>query len=152
MFTRHVRGRRSTQRPKAQLPPRRTAVVAQVYSRNGGHFDLSWAIPTRRTNRCYFFTAAAVLALSQVTLHLGIAGIPIPKTRYGAGRRWKRQRRQPAGRGPRRKDKHSGLELPCLMLDHVAKLCSAGSHYFVPVPVPVLSGLLPPPRRVSRRS
>jgi hypothetical protein len=38
------------------------------------------------------------------------------------------------------------------MSDHVAKLCSAGSHYFVPVPVPVLSGLLPPPRRVSRRS
>jgi hypothetical protein len=28
---------------------------------------------------CYFFTAAAVLALSQVILHLGIAGIPIPK-------------------------------------------------------------------------
>jgi hypothetical protein len=42
--------------------------------------------------------------------------------------------------------------LPCLMSDHVAKLCSAGSNYFVPVPVPVLSGLLPPPRRVSRRS
>ena len=58
---RHVSGRRSTRRPKAQLPPRRTAPADQVHSQNGGHFDLSWAIPTRRTKRCYFFTAAAVL-------------------------------------------------------------------------------------------
>jgi hypothetical protein len=28
---------------------------------------------------CYFFAAAAVLVLSQVILHLRIAGIPIPK-------------------------------------------------------------------------
>src|SRR6478736_9409993 len=69
----------STRRPRAQLPPHRTAVVVQVHSQNGGHFDLSWAIPIRRTSRCYSFAATAKLALSQVTLHLGIASIPIPK-------------------------------------------------------------------------
>ena len=38
-FSRHRR--RSTPRPKAQLPPHQTALVEPVQSQNGGHF-LSW--------------------------------------------------------------------------------------------------------------
>ena len=46
---RHVRGRRSTRRPKAQLPPHQTALVEPVHSQNGGrgHFVLSWAVPPK---------------------------------------------------------------------------------------------------------
>jgi hypothetical protein len=41
--------RRSTRRPKAQLPPCLTAPVDPLHSQNGGHFVLSWVVPTRRT-------------------------------------------------------------------------------------------------------
>jgi hypothetical protein len=42
--------RRSTRRPKAQMPPHQIALVEPVHSQNGGrgHFVLSWAVPTRR--------------------------------------------------------------------------------------------------------
>ena len=43
-----VRGRGSTRRTKAQLPPRQRAVVDVVQSLTGGHFVLSWAVPTQR--------------------------------------------------------------------------------------------------------
>ena len=39
---RHATGRRPTQRPKAQLPPRQTALVAPVHSR--GHFVPGWVV------------------------------------------------------------------------------------------------------------
>src|SRR4249919_2970924 len=40
----HARGRRSTRRPKAQMLPRKKAVVDPLRSQNGGHFVLSWAV------------------------------------------------------------------------------------------------------------
>ena len=43
---RHVSGLKSTRRPKAQLPPRHTALGDRGHSQNGGH--LSWVVPTRQ--------------------------------------------------------------------------------------------------------
>ena len=48
LYSRHVR-RKSTRRPKAPLPLRRTAPVDPLHSQNGDHFVLSWVVPTRRT-------------------------------------------------------------------------------------------------------
>ena len=36
------------------------------------HYVLSWAVPIRRTNPRYFFTAAAILDLGETILALGI--------------------------------------------------------------------------------
>ena len=47
---RHVRGRSSTRRPKAQLPLRQTGLADGLQSQKGGHLMLSWVVPTRRTN------------------------------------------------------------------------------------------------------
>ena len=63
--------RRSTRRPKAQLPPRRTALVDPLHSQNGGRFVLSWVVPTRRT---------------YPILSLHYDGAPIMFLQLGAGR------------------------------------------------------------------
>ena len=46
---RYARGRRSTRKPKAQVPPRKKAVADSLRSQNGGrgHVVLSWVPPTR---------------------------------------------------------------------------------------------------------
>ena len=57
---RHANGRGSTRRPKAQLPPRQTALVDPIYW-NCGHLVLSKEAHTRRTTGSS--SAAAILAL-----------------------------------------------------------------------------------------
>ena len=67
-----VGGHRATRRPKEQMPPRRTALVAEFQSQN---FVLSLSVPTQseRTiiGECWFIGGGSGTALREDILHLG---------------------------------------------------------------------------------
>ena len=76
---RHANGRGSTRRPKAQLPPRQTALVDPIYW-SGGHLVLSKEAHTRRTTGSSSAAAAGlryrcetVVDLSEVAKNLWFA-------------------------------------------------------------------------------
>lgn len=57
----HARGRRSTRRPKVQMPPRKKALVDPLRSQNGGrgHFVLSRVAPIRQLSMSADFSLSA---------------------------------------------------------------------------------------------